>query len=38
MQILSEINHFEVYLLRNMMWQLMWRKWVYVLMCHVLIE
>jgi hypothetical protein len=30
---MSEINHFKVCVLRNMMWS----KWVYVLMWHVLI-
>jgi hypothetical protein len=34
---MSEINHFKVCVLCNVMWQMMWRKWICVLIWHVLI-
>jgi hypothetical protein len=35
---MSEINYFKTYLLCNMVWLMVWKKWVYVIMRYVLIR
>jgi hypothetical protein len=35
---MSQINHFKIYVLYNIMWQMMWTKWTCVLMWHAILK